>query len=75
MALEDEAETDFTSLLAGLDISNGVATISQFSMTNPVLSLSGDGSINLGAQKIDDVGISFWHISPRLCGVSKGPER
>lgn len=56
MALEDEAETDFTSLLAGLDISNGVATISQFSMTNPVLSLSGDGSINLGAQTMN-VGI------------------
>ncbi len=56
MALEPEAETDFTSLLAGLDISNGVASISQFSMTNPVLSLSGDGSINLGAQTMD-VGI------------------
>ena len=56
MALEPEAETDFTSLLAGLDISNGVASISQFSMTNPVLSLSGDGSINLGAQTMN-VGI------------------
>lgn len=56
MALEPEAETDFTSLLAGLDITNGVARIEQFSVTNPVLSLTGSGSINLGAQTLD-VGI------------------
>lgn len=53
MALAPEAETDFTSLLAGLSIDGGVASLDSFRMVNPVLSLEGSGKINLAAQTLD----------------------
>ncbi|MEM1150274.1 MAG: AsmA family protein [Pseudomonadota bacterium] len=56
MALEPEAETDFTSLLAGLALENGIASIESFRLNNPVLSLEGSGSINLVNRTLD-VGI------------------
>jgi len=66
MALAPEAETDFTSLLAGLTLENGVAQVDQFNLTNPVVSLEGSGSINLGARTLD-VG-----IVPRLDTSGQG---
>jgi len=53
MALAPEAETDFTSLLAGLTLEGGVASLDRFQLVNPVLSLDGSGSIDLGARTLD----------------------
>ena len=53
LQLEPEAETDFTSMLAGLELSNGVATISKFSMDSPVIALDAGGSINILNQTLD----------------------
>ena len=56
MALAPEAETDFTSLLAGLTVNNGVARLESFKLDNPVVSLEGSGTINLASRTLD-VGI------------------
>lgn len=53
LQLEPEAETDFTSMLAGLELSNGVAIISTFSMDSPVIALDAGGSINILNQTLD----------------------
>ncbi|MEO0467569.1 MAG: AsmA-like C-terminal region-containing protein, partial [Pseudomonadota bacterium] len=53
LALEPEAETDFTSLLAGLSLNNGVASIDTFNLVSPVMTLDGGGSINLLSQTLD----------------------
>lgn len=53
LALSPEAETDFTQLLSQLSLSGGVATIRAFELDNPVLSLSGSGSIDLGNRTLD----------------------
>ncbi|MEM9739961.1 MAG: AsmA family protein [Pseudomonadota bacterium] len=66
MALAPEAETDFTSLLAGLTLENGVASLDAFNLANPVLSLEGSGTIDLGARTMD-VG-----IVPRLDTTGQG---
>ncbi|MEM6946793.1 MAG: AsmA family protein [Pseudomonadota bacterium] len=66
LALEPEAETDFSSLLAGLSVEGGVAEIDAFDLISPVLSLQGDGTIDLLNQTLD-VG-----IVPRLDTSGQG---
>ena len=52
-AISPEAETDFTEMLSGLRFENGVATIQELRLDNPVVGVSGSGTIDLGAQTID----------------------
>ncbi len=66
MALSPQAETDFTNLIAGLSLQNGVAELKDFRLDNPVLSLEGSGRIDLGARTLD-VG-----IVPRLDTSGQG---
>ncbi|NQY98068.1 MAG: AsmA family protein [Henriciella sp.] len=52
-ALSPEAETDFSSFIGNLDFTNGVASITNLSMENPVVGITGGGSIDLGARTLD----------------------
>lgn len=52
-ALSPGAETDFSSLLGDLEFVNGVATIDELSFDNPVVSVAGSGSIDLGARTLN----------------------
>jgi len=52
-ALSPEAETDFSSFIGNLDFNNGVASITNLSMENPVVGITGGGSIDLGARTLD----------------------
>lgn len=52
-AISPEAETDFSNLAGALSISNGVASITNLRLDNPVVMVSGSGSIDLGARTID----------------------
>ncbi len=52
-ALSPEAETDFTSLDLSLDLTDGLARLTRFDLVNPVLSISGEGRIDLGARRLD----------------------
>lgn len=56
LALAPEAETDFTSMIAGLSLDSGVARLDAFRLVNPILTLEGSGTIDLGARTLD-VGI------------------
>lgn len=66
LALSPEAETDFTNLVAGLSLQDGVAELEDFRLDNPVLTLEGSGRIDLGARTLD-VG-----IVPRLDTSGQG---
>ncbi len=52
-ALSPEAETDFSSFIGNLDFSNGVASITDLSIDNPVVGVTGTGRIDLGARTLD----------------------
>lgn len=52
-ALSPEAETDFSSFIGNLDFTNGVASITNLSMENPVVGITGGGRIDLGARTLD----------------------
>ncbi len=52
-AISPEAETDFSSLNSGLSFQGGVGTIQQLNLSNPVVSVSGSGQIDLGARTFD----------------------
>lgn len=52
-ALSPEAETDFSNFIGNLDFNNGVASISNLSIDNPVVGITGAGSIDLGARTLD----------------------
>lgn len=52
-ALSPEAETDFSNFIGNLDFNNGVASISNLSIDNPVVGITGSGSIDLGARTLD----------------------
>ncbi len=52
-ALSPSSATDFTSLNAALDISNGVGRIRDLSVDGPAVKAKGSGTINLGAQTLD----------------------
>lgn len=52
-ALSPEAETDFSQFIGNLDFNNGVASITNLSIDNPVVGITGAGSIDLGARTLD----------------------
>ncbi len=52
-AFSPEAETDFSNFIGNLDFNNGVASISNLSIDNPVVGITGAGSIDLGARTLD----------------------
>ncbi|MEL7032966.1 MAG: AsmA family protein [Pseudomonadota bacterium] len=52
-ALSPEAETDFSKFIGNLDFNNGVASITDLSIDNPVVGITGAGSIDLGARTLD----------------------
>lgn len=52
-AFSPEAETDFSSFIGNLDFNNGVASITNLSIDNPVVGITGSGRIDLGARTID----------------------
>lgn len=52
-AFSPEAETDFSKFIGNLDFNNGVASITDLSIDNPVVGITGTGSIDLGARTLD----------------------
>ncbi|MEO1660211.1 MAG: AsmA family protein [Pseudomonadota bacterium] len=52
-ALSPEAETDFSQFIGNLEFTNGVANITNLRIDNPVVGITGSGSINLGARTLD----------------------
>jgi len=52
-ALSPDAETDFSKFVSNLEFNNGVASISNLRIDNPVVGITGAGSIDLGARTLD----------------------
>ena len=52
-AFSPSATTDFSKFLGSLDIQNGVATLTDLSIDNPVIGIFGSGQIDLGARTLD----------------------
>lgn len=52
-AFSPDAETDFSSFIGSLSFTNGVAQIQNLKLDNPVVAVTGSGSINLGTRMID----------------------
>ena len=52
-AISPDAETDFSSLVAGLSFTNGVASVTNLNLDNPVVQVTGSGAIDLGNRSID----------------------
>ncbi|MCR9269466.1 MAG: AsmA family protein [Hyphomonadaceae bacterium] len=52
-AFSPNASTDFSKFLGNLDIQNGVATLTELNIDNPVIGVIGSGQINLGARTLD----------------------
>ena len=52
-AFSPSASTDFSKFLGNLDIQNGVATLTELNIDNPVIGVLGSGQIDLGARTLD----------------------
>ena len=52
-AFSPEAETDFSNFIGNLEFSNGVASITDLSIDNPVVGITGAGSIDLASRTLD----------------------
>lgn len=52
-AFSPSATTDFSKFIGSLDISNGVATLTDLNIDNPVIGVIGSGQIDLGARTLD----------------------
>ena len=52
-AFSPSASTDFSKFLGDLDIQNGVATLTELNIDNPVIGVLGSGQIDLGARTLD----------------------
>ncbi|MEM1037641.1 MAG: AsmA family protein [Pseudomonadota bacterium] len=61
-----EAETDFSAFLGDLKFINGVATVQQLELQNPVVNVTGSGSINLASRTIDI------NLKPRVDRTAQG---
>ena len=48
-----QAETDFTTFSASLNVEDGLASVQSLSLVNSVLDVSGAGQINLGGRTLD----------------------
>ena len=65
-AFSQEAETDFSNFIGNLDFTNGVASITDLRIDNPVVGVTGSGSINLGARTLDV------RLTPRIDTAAAG---
>ncbi|GAB5453927.1 MAG: hypothetical protein Hens2KO_01560 [Henriciella sp.] len=52
-AFSPNATTDFSKFIGSLDITNGVATLTDLNIDNPVIGVFGSGQIDLGARTLD----------------------
>lgn len=52
-AFSPEAETDFSNFIGNLEFNNGVASITNLSIDNPVVGITGAGSIDLATRTLD----------------------
>lgn len=52
-AFSPSATTDFSKFIGSLDITNGVATLTDLNIDNPVVGIFGSGQIDLGARTLD----------------------
>lgn len=52
-AISPEAETDFSNFIGNLQFNQGVATIQDLRLNNPVVAVIGSGTIDLGARTLD----------------------
>lgn len=52
-AFSPNATTDFSKFIGSLDIKNGVATLTDLNIDNPVIGVFGSGQIDLGARTLD----------------------
>lgn len=52
-AFSPEAETDFSNFIGNLEFSNGVASVTNLSFDNPVVGVTGAGSIDLASRTLD----------------------
>ena len=52
-AFSPNATTDFSKFIGSLDITNGVATLTDLNIDNPVVGVFGSGQIDLGARTLD----------------------
>jgi AsmA protein len=52
-AFSPNATTDFSKFIGSMDITNGVATLTDLSIDNPVIGVFGSGQIDLGARTLD----------------------
>ncbi|MEL6693551.1 MAG: AsmA-like C-terminal region-containing protein, partial [Pseudomonadota bacterium] len=52
-AFSPSATTDFSKFIGSLDITNGVATLTDLNIDNPVVGVFGSGQIDLGARTLD----------------------
>lgn len=52
-AFSPNASTDFSKFLGNLEIQNGVATLTELNIDNPVIGVFGSGQIDLGARTLD----------------------
>ena len=53
VAFSPSASTDFSKFLGNLKIQNGVATLTELNIDNPVVGVLGTGQIDLGARTLD----------------------
>ncbi|MEO1642713.1 MAG: AsmA family protein [Pseudomonadota bacterium] len=61
-----EAETDFSAFFGDLKFSNGVATVEDLELTNPVVNVTGRGSINLTDRTVNI------NLTPRVDRTAQG---
>lgn len=59
-AFSPNATTDFSKFIGSMDITNGVATLTDLNIDNPVIGVIGSGQIDLGARTLDI------RLTPRL---------
>ena len=52
-AFRSGASTDFTDLLGQFTVADGVARISDFRLSSPLVRVTGDGALNIGEQSVD----------------------
>ncbi|MEP2725174.1 AsmA family protein, partial [Roseibium sp.] len=59
-------KTDFSSLSASFDVTNGIATTSDISLVGPLVRMSGQGATNLPSKTLD------WRVEPKIVPTLEG---
>ena len=60
------AKTDFSSLGASFQIQNGIATTSDLSLIGPLIRMTGKGTTDMPAQRLD------WRVEPKIVPTLEG---